>query len=227
MLREVSLTVARGEIVALIGANGAGKTTLLRTVSGLLRPRTGSILFQPEPQTPVMDLARIEPEKIVGLGLAHCPEGRGIFAGLTVKENMLAGAYLRRDKQEVEADLQRLGDLFPVLRDRNKQRAGSLSGGEQEMLAIARSLMSRPRLLLLDEPSLGLAPLVVDSIFQMLGEINRSGTTILLVEQNAVLALELAHRGYVLETGRVSLSGTCRDLASNEMVRQAYLGGHQ
>lgn len=225
VLQGVSLEVDHGEIVALIGANGAGKTTLLRTISGLLRPKNGSILYQPQKVTEDIDISRIPPEQIVSLGISHCPEGRGIFSQLSVRENLLVGAYLRKDKKEIQADYKRVCGIFPILGQRAGQTAGSLSGGEQEMLAVGRALMSRPRLLILDEPSLGLGPLIVDKLFKILAEINAQGVTILLVEQNAVMALDLANRAYVLETGRVTVSGTSSELASDEKVRSAYLGG--
>jgi len=225
VLQGVSLEVDHGEIVALIGANGAGKTTLLRTISGLLRPRNGSILYQPQKVTEDIDISRIPPEQIVSLGISHCPEGRGIFSQLSVRENLLVGAYLRKDKKGIQVDYKRVCGIFPILGERASQTAGSLSGGEQEMLAVGRALMSRPRLLILDEPSLGLGPLIVDKLFKILAEINAQGVTILLVEQNAVMALDLANRAYVLETGRVALSGTSSELASDEKVRSAYLGG--
>lgn len=225
VLQGVSLEVDHGEIVALIGANGAGKTTLLRTISGLLRPKNGSILYQPQKVTEDIDISRIPPEQIVSLGISHCPEGRGIFSQLSVRENLLVGAYLRKDKKGIQVDYKRVCGIFPILGERASQTAGSLSGGEQEMLAVGRALMSRPRLLILDEPSLGLGPIIVDNLFKILAEINAQGVTILLVEQNAVMALDLANRAYVLETGRVALSGTSSELASDEKVRSAYLGG--
>ncbi len=225
VLQGVSLEVDHGEIVALIGANGAGKTTLLRTISGLLRPKNGSILYQPQKVTEDIDISRIPPEQIVSLGISHCPEGRGIFSQLSVRENLLVGAYLRKDKKGIQVDYKRVCGIFPILGERASQTAGSLSGGEQEMLAVGRALMSRPRLLILDEPSLGLGPIIVDNLFKILAEINAQGVTILLVEQNAVMALDLANRAYVLETGRVTLSGTSSELASDEKVRSAYLGG--
>lgn len=225
VLHAVSLEVRHGEIVALIGGNGAGKTTTLRAISGLLRPRAGSIAYRAEPGGPALALGGMAAEAIVAAGLCHCPEGRGIFSGLSVRENLLMGAYLRGDKAGIREDLERVHDMYPILADRERQLAGTLSGGEQMMLAVGRALMSRPRLLMLDEPSLGLAPLVVESIFELLGRINAQGVTILLVEQNAVMALELAHRAYVLETGRVAMSGTGAELARDDNVRKAYLGG--
>lgn len=224
VLKGVSMQVNQGEIVALIGANGAGKTTTLKTISGLLRPHRGRLLYTVEAARELA-LDRLTAEEIVRLGVSHCPEGRGVFAGLTVRENLLVGAYLRRDKSGIAEDLRRVCDLFPILQERGSQTAGSLSGGEQAMLAIGRALMARPRLMLLDEPSLGLAPLIVARIFELLAAINQQGVTILLVEQNAVLALELSHRAYVLETGRVTLSGPSSTIACDEAVRRAYLGG--
>ena len=224
VLKGVSLEVRHREIVALIGANGAGKTTTLSTISGLTRSRRGKILFRPDPDATQRDITRVPAEKIVSMGISHCPEGRQVFSDLNVWENLLIGAYLRKDKQAIQSDLQWVCELFPILGDRRRQSAGSLSGGEQMMLVIGRALMSRPRLLLLDEPSLGLAPILVEVIFEMLEQINAQGTTILLVEQNARMALELAQRAYVMETGRVTLSGTGRELAENEEVRKAYLG---
>jgi len=225
VLQGVSLAINRGEIVALIGANGAGKTSMLRTVSGLLKTKRGRIIYQPRENDEKIDISRMSAEQIVNLGVSHCPEGRGIFAQLSVRENLMIGAYLRNDKRSVVADYQRVCEIFPILGERAGQAGGSLSGGEQEMLAVGRSLMSRPRLLILDEPSLGLGPLIVENLFKVLHEINTQGVTILLVEQNAVMALEYAHRAYVLENGRVTLSGPSRELADNEQVRRAYLGG--
>ncbi|OGP62708.1 MAG: ABC transporter ATP-binding protein [Deltaproteobacteria bacterium RBG_13_49_15] len=225
VLQGVSLEVGRREIVALIGANGAGKTTLLRTISGLLRPKKGKILFQPDSQSQEIDISGASPEQIVQLGISHCPEGRGIFSRLSVLENLMIGAYLRKNRNEILDDYNSICRVFPILKEREDQAAGSLSGGEQEMLAIGRALMSRPELLILDEPSLGLGPIVVESLFQVLSEINSRGVTILLVEQNAIMALDLAHRAYVLETGRVVLYGTSGELAGNEDVQKAYLGG--
>jgi branched-chain amino acid transport system ATP-binding protein len=225
VLQGVSLEVQHGEIVALIGANGAGKTTLLRTISGLLRPRNGRILYEPFSRTGAVDICGVTAEKIVSLGISHCPEGRGIFSQLSVRENLLIGAFLRKDKAEIQEDYERICSLFPILGERAGQTAGSLSGGEQEMLAVGRALMSRPRLLILDEPSLGLGPIIVANLFKLLNDINTAGVTILLVEQNAVMALDFAKRAYVLETGRVTLSGSSKELARDEKVRNAYLGG--
>ncbi len=224
VLRDVSLTIQRGQITALLGANGAGKTTTLRTISGLYHPQAGHIFYRPTPQSEAIDISKIPVEQIVSLGIAHCPEGRQVFAGLTVRQNLLLGAYLRHDKQAIAEDIAWIETLFPILGERQRQLAGSLSGGEQEMLAIGRALMSRPQCLMLDEPSLGLAPMIVERILDTLLEINKKGVTILLVEQNAHLALEIAHYGYVLETGRVSLSGRSAELIENAEVRKAYLG---
>ncbi len=225
VLQGVGLQVNRGEIVALIGANGAGKTSMLRTISGLLRTQSGRIIYQPDGNSEKLDIGRLTAEQIVKLGISHCPEGRGIFAGLSVRENLMVGAYLRKDKPSIEADYQHVCDIFPILGERAGQAGGSLSGGEQEMLAVGRALMSRPRLLILDEPSLGLGPIIVENLFQILQQINSQGVTILLVEQNAVMALEYADRAYVLENGRITLSGPSGELANNENVRRAYLGG--
>jgi branched-chain amino acid transport system ATP-binding protein len=224
VLKGVDLHIEKGELVALIGANGAGKTTLLRAVSGLLRPRQGKILFADHglEHSPIH---RLSVEKIVTMGISHCPEGRQVFSAMTVRENLLLGAFNRTDTREVQQDLQRMIQLFPVLGQRQDQSAGSLSGGEQMMLALGRALMAKPRLLLLDEPSLGLAPLVVNAIFDLLLQLNAEGMTILLVEQNAGMALELAGRAYVLELGQIVLAGTGSELSSNERVREAYLGG--
>ena len=222
VLKGVDLHVGAGEIVALIGANGAGKTTMLMTLSGLLKPERGSIRFDAEG---THDLAACTPEALVRLGIIHCPEGRQIFSSLSVRENLFIGAYLRSDVMAVREDLARVISLFPILGERRDLGAGALSGGEQMMLAIGRALMARPRLLLLDEPSLGLAPQMADHIFDILLELNRDGTTLLLVEQNARAALDLAHRAYVLETGRIAFSGSGTELAASEDVRKSYLGG--
>jgi len=219
-LHGINLDVPKGKIVTLIGANGAGKTTTLRTISGLHRARTGSVEFEGE------GITRLPAHKIVGRGLCHVPEGRMVFANLTVKENLLLGAYLRRDKAAFDKDLDYIYGIFPRLRERLFQSAGTLSGGEQQMLAIGRALMSKPRCLMLDEPSLGIAPLLVKTIFEKIVEINRElGITILLVEQNANLALEVSHFGYVLETGRVILGDESARLKADPKVRAAYLGG--
>ncbi len=218
-LKGISLHVERGEIVTLIGANGAGKTTTLRTISGLLRPRSGSVWFEGE------ELSRLPAHEVVRRGVVQVPEGRRVFGQLTVLENLELGAFTRTDPQGVREDLDRVLTLFPRLRERIHQVAGTLSGGEQQMLAIGRGLMARPRVLLMDEPSMGLAPLLVEQIFEAIGEINRQGTTILLVEQNAFMALETAHRGYVLETGSIVLEGRAEALRENPEVKRAYLGG--
>jgi len=217
-LKSVSLTVEQGEIVTLIGANGAGKSTTLMAISGLVRPSAGRIRLLDH------DLSVIPPHAIVRLGVSHVPEGRRIFANLTVSENLDLGAYVRSDRAMIKQDRERVLALFPQLTARLGQPAATLSGGEQQMLAMGRALMARPRLMLLDEPSLGLAPFLVKQIFHTIREINQEGTTILLVEQNAHMALAIAHRGYVLETGRVVLSGQAEDLAKNEDVKRAYLG---
>ncbi len=216
-LRGISLTVQQGEIVTLIGANGAGKTTTLKTISGLLHPREGRVLFEGQ------DVSRTAAHALVRAGIGQSPEGRRIFTRMTVHENLLMGAFTR-NVAEVGPDVERVYVLFPRLRERAEQLGGTLSGGEQQMLAIGRAMMSRPRLLLLDEPSLGLAPILVQQVFQTIKEINEQGTTILLVEQNALQALSIAHRGYVLQTGEVVLTGPASDLITNEMVRKAYLG---
>jgi branched-chain amino acid transport system ATP-binding protein len=217
-LHGISIRVEAGEIVTLIGANGAGKSTTLRAVSALCRTTGGSIRFDGR------DLAGRKPHQILRLGLAQVPEGRGIFPNLTVDENLDLGAFVRKDAKEVEADRARVFTLFPRLKERLKQRAGTLSGGEQQMLAIGRALLARPRLLLLDEPSLGLAPQLVQTIFRIIREINAAGTTIFLVEQNAHMALQVAHRAYVLEVGRVVMSGDAKQLAASDEVKKAYLG---
>jgi branched-chain amino acid transport system ATP-binding protein len=222
VLRGVSLTVADGEIVTLIGPNGAGKTTLLMTISGLLSVLSGAVSWRIEGET--RSLADLPAEQIVAAGIVQCPEGRQVFASLTVRENLLVGAYLRRARADVREDLERCFGLFPILAERQALSAGSLSGGEQMMLSIGRALMARPHLLLLDEPSLGLAPQVVETIFEVILEISRAGTTVLLVEQNAELALEIADRGYVMETGRIVRTGTGQALLDDPAVKQAYLG---
>jgi len=216
-LKGVSVRVGQGEIVALLGNNGAGKTTTLKTISGLLKPRTGRVLLEGRP------IHELAPHEIVAQGVAQSPEGRKIFNRLTVTENLEMGAYLRHDA-EVRADIDRVFELFPRLRERRVQVAGTLSGGEQQMLAIGRALMARPRILLLDEPSMGLAPILVEQIFDTVSDINRQGTTILLVEQNAAIALSVAHRAYVLETGVIALSGAATVLAEHPDVQRAYLG---
>ena len=216
-LKGVDLDVRSGEVVTLIGANGAGKSTLLRTISGLVKPRAGTIVFDGK------DLVRLPPHQVVAAGISHAPEGRAVFANLTVEDNLVLGAYLRRDAA-VGDDMQRMFGIFPRLKERRKQAAGTLSGGEQQMLAIGRALMSGPRLLLLDEPSLGLAPILVQQIFSIIKEINAQSITMLLVEQNALQALNVAHRGYVLQTGQVVLGGPAAELRENAMVRKVYLG---
>jgi branched-chain amino acid transport system ATP-binding protein len=218
-LHDISFRVDEGEIVTLIGANGAGKTTTLHGISGLRPYKSGEIRFLDK------SLKSISPHQIVGMGLCQVPEGRRIFANLTVDENLEMGAYIRKDKQKIKADYELIFTRFPRLKERLKQLAGTLSGGEQQMLAIGRALMSRPKLLLLDEPSMGLAPLLVKEIFNIIRDINHSGTTILLVEQNAHMALSIANRAYVLETGKIKLQGDAQTLASSEEVRKAYLGG--
>ncbi|HHV55292.1 MAG TPA: ABC transporter ATP-binding protein [Firmicutes bacterium] len=218
-LKGVSLTVEEREIVTLIGANGAGKSTTLRTVSGLVRPRSGKILFEGKP------IQNLRADQIAARGIAQVPEGRRVFATLTVRENLEMGAYCRRDRQEVRADMDRVFHLFPRLQEREKQLGGTLSGGEQQMLAIGRALMARPRLLLLDEPSMGLAPLLVTEIFRIIQEINKAGTTILLVEQNANQALRIGRRAYVLQSGEVVMSGPAAKVAADPEIRRAYLGG--
>ncbi|MDR3590596.1 MAG: ABC transporter ATP-binding protein [Negativicutes bacterium] len=216
-IRDVSLKVEQGEIVTIIGANGAGKTTIQKTIMGLLQARTGKIAFEGE------DITRLPTAKIVSRGIALVPEGRRVFPRLSVADNLILGAYARKDK-EVDADLARIYEMFPRLGERKKQSAGTLSGGEQQMVAIGRGLMSRPRLLLLDEPSMGLAPVLVAQIFRTIVEINAMGTTVLLVEQNARMALSIAARAYALETGAIVLAGPAAELADNEQVRNAYLG---
>jgi branched-chain amino acid transport system ATP-binding protein len=216
-LKGVALEVRKGEIVALLGNNGAGKTTTLRSISGLVPARRGRVLLEGEPITGVAA------HHVVGRGIAHVPEGRRIFKRLTVRENLVMGAFLR-DDDRIAADLDRMLNLFPVLRERVTQVAGTLSGGEQQMLAVGRALMGNPRLLLLDEPSMGLSPLLTERIFETIVEINKQGTTIMLVEQNAAMALAVAHRGYVLETGAIALTGPAAELAGNPEVRRAYLG---
>ena len=218
-LKGVSLEVKEGEIITLIGANGAGKTTTLMSISGIVPPRTGDVRFMGE------SIARVNPDKIVSMGISQVPEGRRIFPYRTVLENLDMGAFLRNDKDNVNADLDYVFSLFPILAERRNQAGGTLSGGEQQMLAISRALMARPRLLLLDEPSLGLAPLIVKQIFEIIKKINsENNTTIFLVEQNANLALKVAHRGYVMENGRITLSDAADRLLTNEDVKKAYLG---
>ncbi len=218
-IKGISIEVPKGEIVTLVGSNGAGKSTTLRTISGLMKPKNGTILFEDK------NIVGVPAHKIVGMGLCQVPEGRHVFANMSVMENLELGAYLRNDKDGIARDLEDVFKKFPRLLERKDQISGTLSGGEQQMLAMGRALMSRPRLLLLDEPSMGLAPLLVKEIFNLIKEINESGTTVLLVEQNANMALSIADKAYVLETGRIALAGTAQELASSEAVRKAYLGG--
>lgn len=218
-IKGISIEVPKGEIVTLVGSNGAGKSTTLRTISGLMKPKNGTILFEDK------NIVGVPAHKIVGMGLCQVPEGRHVFASMSVMENLELGAYLRNDKDGIARDLEDVFKKFPRLLERKDQISGTLSGGEQQMLAMGRALMSRPRLLLLDEPSMGLAPLLVKEIFNIIKEINESGTTVLLVEQNANMALSIADKAYVLETGRIALAGTAQELASSEAVRKAYLGG--
>ena len=217
-LKGITLEVPEGEIVAILGANGAGKSTTLRTISGLIQPQKGQIYFQEKP------IHRAEPHQIVRMGICQVPEGRDIFMGLSVQENLKMGAFTRNDSQAIQNDLERIFQSFPILKERAKQQAGTLSGGEQQMLAIARGLMSNPKLMLLDEPSLGLAPLLVEEIFRIIREINKEGVTILLVEQNANMALQTAQYVYVMETGTVALHDTAENLIQNDYVRKVYLG---
>ncbi|MDF2877311.1 MAG: livF [Clostridia bacterium] len=217
-IKGVSFEVKKGQIVSLIGANGAGKTTIMHTVSGLIKPQTGTISFSGT------DISNVRAHTIVEMGMAHVPEGRRVFSKMTVKENLEMGAYSRKDKADLEADYEMVYTRFPRLKERRKQLAGTMSGGEQQMLAIARALMSKPKLMLLDEPSMGLAPILVDEVFSIIKDINKSGTTILLVEQNAHKALNIADQAYVLETGNVVLSGEAKKMLDNEQVKKAYLG---
>lgn len=218
-LKNLSLEVAEGSIVTLIGANGAGKTTTLKSISGILRPSSGSILFKGQ------ELLKMAPEKIVALGISQVPEGRRVFQEMSVLENLEMGAYLRSDKKGIQEDMENVFSRFPRLKERRKQSAGTLSGGEQQMLAIGRALMARPQLLLMDEPSMGLAPLLVVEIFNIIKDINSRGTTILLVEQNANMALSIADQAYVIETGEIVLQGSAKELMQSEEVKRAYLGG--
>ncbi len=218
-LQDVTLHVEQGEIVTLIGANGAGKTTTLRSISGLIRPTKGTIRFDGQ------DLLKLSPDEVVKAGISHSPEGRRVFARMTVRENLELGAFTRTSKAEIEEDFERVYTTFPRLRERMLQKAGTLSGGEQQMLAIGRALMSRPRVLLLDEPSLGLSPILVQTIFKVIKDINKNGTTVLLIEQNARQALSIASRGYVLEVGKIAFADSAKNLMSSEAVRAAYLGG--
>lgn len=217
-LKGVSLKVNQGEIVTLIGANGAGKTTTLKTISGVLKPKVGKVTFDGK------DLSKVNASNMVSLGMAHVPEGRRIFANMSIMENLEMGAFSRKDKAEIKKDYGKIFETFPRLLERKNQMAGTLSGGEQQMLAIGRALMSRPKLLLLDEPSMGLAPLVVKQIFSIIEDINKSGTTVLLVEQNASMALKVAHRAYVIQNGYVEMEGDASELLNDESVKSAYLG---
>ena len=217
-VRDLSLEVRKGELVSLIGANGAGKTTTLKAISGVLAPSAGRIVFEGE------DITRASARRVLELGIAHCPEGRRVFPYMTVRENLEMGCYLRKDKARIEADMLRLYERFPILRERRAQAAGTLSGGEQQMLAISRALMSRPKLVMFDEPSLGLAPNLVERTFDIIRQIRAEGVTVIMVEQNAAAALELSDRSYVLEQGSVSLTGTGQALLDDPHVRQAYLG---
>ncbi|MGO4929373.1 ABC transporter ATP-binding protein [Fundicoccus sp. Sow4_D5] len=218
-VKSVNFEVNTGEIVALIGANGAGKSTILRTISGLVKPTEGSITYGDH------DLLKLAPKKIVETGISHVPEGRHVFKGLTVKENLELGAFLRNDKEGIQEDMSAVYKRFPILEERKGQDAATLSGGEQQMLAMGRALMSKPKLLLLDEPSMGLAPIFIKEIFNIIVDIQKQGTTVLLIEQNAKMALTIANRGYVLETGEIVLSGTGQDLLESDDVQKAYLGG--
>ncbi|HYK15824.1 MAG TPA: ABC transporter ATP-binding protein [Burkholderiales bacterium] len=217
-VRDLSLEVRKGELVSLIGANGAGKTTTLKAISGVLAPSAGRIVFEGE------DITRASARRVLELGIAHCPEGRRMFPYMTVRENLEMGCYLRRDKAGIEADMRRLFERFPILGERSTQAAGTLSGGEQQMLAISRALMSRPKLVMFDEPSLGLAPNIVERMFDVIRQIRAEGVTVIMVEQNAAAALELSDRSYVLEQGRVSITGTGEALRNDPQVKQAYLG---
>ncbi|WP_281627649.1 ABC transporter ATP-binding protein [Traorella massiliensis] len=218
-LKDVTMCVNEGEIVALIGANGAGKTTLLHTISGLIRPSQGEILFLGK------NIVKAKTRNIVEAGITQVPEGRRIFSGLSVYENLLMGAYLRKDKAQIKEDLEKVYERFPILKERSSQDASTLSGGEQQMLAMGRALMAKPKILLLDEPSMGLAPILVKEIFKIIEDIHAQGTTVLLVEQNARMALSIADRAYVLETGKIALSGTGEELSNSEEIQKAYLGG--
>lgn len=218
-LKEVSLEVNEGEIVTLIGANGAGKSTLLKTLSGLLKPKKGEVLYQTQ------QIGGKPAQVIVKNGISHVPEGRRVFSTMSVEENLELGAYLRTDREGIKKDIANVYELFPILGERRKQPSGTLSGGEQQMLAMGRALMAKPKLLLLDEPSMGLAPLIVKQIFEIIKMVNEQGTTVLLVEQNANMALSIANRAYVIETGKIVLSGTAKELQESEQVKAAYLGG--
>ena len=217
-IKGISFEVNQGEVISLIGANGAGKTTTLHTVTGLIRPKEGKIEFEGQ------DITKMAPHKIVELGMAHVPEGRRVFSGLSVYENLIMGAYIRKDKKEIADSLEMVYERFPRLKERTSQLAGTLSGGEQQMLAMGRALMSKPKIILMDEPSMGLSPLLVNEIFDIIQEISAGGTTVLLVEQNAKKALSISNRAYVLETGTIALSGDAKELAGNDRVKKAYLG---
>lgn len=217
-IKGVSFSVEEGEVIALIGANGAGKTTILHTISGLLAPKKGKVIFEGQ------DISKIPGHKIVSMGMAHVPEGRRVFAQLTVLENLKMGAYTRKDKKEIEETLQKVFKHFPRLEERQNQLAGTLSGGEQQMLAMGRALMSHPKIILMDEPSMGLSPIFVNEIFEIIQEVSKAGTTVLLVEQNAKKALSIADRAYVLETGNIVLSGNAKDLLNDDSIKKAYLG---
>ena len=218
-LKGISLNVEKGEIVTLIGSNGAGKTTTLKTISGVLKPKTGKVIFEDK------EINKKNASDIVGLGISHVPEGRRVFAKMSIMENLEMGAYLRKDKAEIKRDYEKVFGIFPRLLERKSQMAGTLSGGEQQMLAIGRALMARPELLILDEPSMGLAPLIVKQIFSIIKEINEEGTTILLVEQNAAMALKIAHRAYVIQNGTIKMEGKAQELLNDDNVRSTYLGG--
>ena len=218
-VRGVNFEVNQGEIVSLIGANGAGKSTILRTISGLIKPASGTLTYEGQ------NITKTNAQKIVQLGISHVPEGRHVFKGLSVRENLEMGAFLRKDRANIEEDIQAVYDRFPVLGERQKQDASTLSGGEQQMLAMGRALMSKPKLLLLDEPSMGLAPIFIQEIFNIIQQIQAQGTTVLLIEQNAKMVLSIASRGYVLETGKIVLSGTGQELLESDAVQKAYLGG--
>ncbi len=217
-LKGISIKVEAGEVVTLIGRNGAGKSTTLKTISGVLKPRTGSVYFEGK------RIDQVEPDEVVKMGIAQSPEGRRIFSRMTVLENLEMGAYSRKDRTGIQSDMERVFMLFPRLKERLNQKGGTMSGGEQQMLAIGRSLMSRPKVLLLDEPSMGLSPILVETIFGVIRDINRDGTTVLVVEQNALMALQVAHRGYVLQTGTIVMEDTSKNLMQSELVRKAYLG---
>ena len=217
-IKGISFEVNKGEVIALIGANGVGKTTILHTITGLLSPKKGSVMYEGT------DITKIPAHKIVSLGMAHVPEGRRVFADLSVYENLKMGAYTRKDKNEVEETLERVYERFPRLKERKNQMAGTLSGGEQQMLAMGRALMSKPKIILMDEPSMGLSPILVNEIFDIIQEVSKSGTTVLLVEQNAKKALSIADRAYVLETGKIVLEGKAEDLLNDDSIKKAYLG---